>query len=103
MSAQNPESLPAQGSNETPPPAQQPAQQQPASLSVDQFIEMINALPDKVAEAMQQKLAVKPAETPASQGQQQQGGSTQQQDQPGGKFFGYPSMAHWFAGDKGQQ
>jgi hypothetical protein len=96
ITAPNPESLSQQGSaqdqQQSPPPPAAPTQ----DLSVAQFMEMINALPDRVAEAMQQKLAVKP---PAQEEAKQTNGS----EKPGGKFFGFPSFAAWFAGDKGSQ
>lgn len=94
MTQPNPESLPQQ---ESTPPAQ-PAQ---TDITPAQLIEALHSLPDRVVEAMKQTLAVAP---PKQTSTDDQGAKTQQtNDNPGGKFFGYPSFGHWFAGDKGSQ
>jgi hypothetical protein len=81
--------------------AQQQSTANTGELTPAQFIEMINSLPDKIAEAMQQKLAIKSESKQDQQGNGQQEKSSTQEN-PGGKVFGYPSFAHWFAGDHGE-
>jgi hypothetical protein len=66
-------------------------------------METLDALPDRIVEALRSASGTSASKEPAAQKESASSAGTDPQAQhesPGGKFFGYKSAAHWFAGDK---
>jgi hypothetical protein len=83
------------------------AAQARGDLTPQALMETLDALPDRIVEALRSASGTSASkETPPAGGASGAGSSgagtdpQAQHESPGGKFFGYKSAAHWFAGDK---
>src|SRR4051812_40895699 len=61
----------------------------PDTMTPNDLVELINALPDKIVNAIREATVTKPAGNPPA---------TESESQ--GKFFGYRNFAEWWTGNK---